>query len=179
MNMLNKNNNPILLNYVINYDIVEEKKRGVKNMIAIGCDHGGFKLKEEIKKYFDETDISYEDCGCYSEESVHYPDIAKNVSEKVSKNECDKGILICRSGIGMSIVANKFKGVRCAKVNSQEEAKFSRMHNDSNILALGADYNSVDEIIRIIRVWIATDFEGGRHKDRVDMIKKIENENMK
>ena len=148
-------------------------------MIAIGCDHGGYKLKEEIKKYFNETGISYEDCGCYSEESVNYPDIAKTVARKVSNKESEKGILICRSGIGMSIVANKFKGVRCAKVNSQEEAKFSRMHNDSNLLAIGADYNSVEEIIRIIRVWIATEFEGGRHQTRVNMIKEIENENMK
>ena len=148
-------------------------------MIAIGCDHGGFKLKEEIKKYLNEIGIDFEDCGCFSEESVHYPDIAKEVAKRVSNKECDKGILICRSGIGMSIVANKFKDVRCAKVNSQEEAKFSRMHNDSNILAIGADYNSVEEIIRIIRVWIATDFEGGRHETRVNMIKEIENENMK
>ena len=148
-------------------------------MIAIGCDHGGFKLKEEIKRFFNETGIEFEDCGCFSEESVHYPDIAKEVAKRVSNKECDKGILICRSGIGMSIVANKFKDVRCAKVNSQEEAKFSRMHNDSNVLAIGADYNSVEEIIRIIRVWIATDFEGGRHETRVNMIKEIENENMK
>ena len=148
-------------------------------MIAIGCDHGGFKLKEEIKRLFNETGIEFEDCGCFSEESVHYPDIAKEVAKRVSNKECDKGILICRSGIGMSIVANKFKDVRCAKVNSQEEAKFSRMHNDSNVLAIGADYNSVEEIIRIIRVWIATDFEGGRHETRVNMIKEIENENMK
>lgn len=148
-------------------------------MIAIGCDHGGFKLKEEIKRFFNETGIEFEDCGCFSEESVHYPDIAKEIAKRVSNKECDKGILICRSGIGMSIVANKFKDVRCAKVNSQEEAKFSRMHNDSNVLAIGADYNSVEEIIRIIRVWIATDFEGGRHETRVNMIKEIENENMK
>ena len=149
------------------------------DMIAIGCDHGGFKLKEEIKKYFNETGIDYEDCGCYSEESVNYPDYAKKVAERVSKNECDKGILICRSGIGMSIVANKFKGVRCAKINSQEEARFSRMHNDVNIIAVGADFNSYEEVIRIIRVWIATDFEGGRHQARVDLINEIENENMK
>ena len=148
-------------------------------MIAIGCDHGGFKLKEEIKRFFNETGIEFEDCGCFSEESVHYPDIAKEVAKRVSNKACDKGILICRSGIGMSIVANKFKDVRCAKVNSQEEAKFSRMHNDSNVLAIGADYNSVEEIIRIIRVWIATDFEGGRHETRVNMIKEMENENMK
>ena len=79
----------------------------------------------------------------------------------------------------MSIVANKFKNVRCAKVNSEEEAKFSRMHNDANILAIGADYNSTEEVIRIIRIWIATEFEGGRHQTRVDIINDIERENMK
>ena len=148
-------------------------------MIAIGCDHGGYKLKEEIKKYLEETGIEYDDCGCNSEESVNYPDIAKKVAKKVSTKECEKGIIICRSGIGMSIVANKFKNVRCAKVNSEEEAKFSRMHNDANILAIGADYNSTEEAIRIIRIWIATEFEGGRHQTRVDIINDIENENMK
>ena len=148
-------------------------------MIAIGCDHGGYKLKEEIKKYLEETGIEYDDCGCNSEESVNYPDIAKKVAKKVLTKECEKGILICRSGIGMSIVANKFKNVRCAKVNSEEEAKFSRMHNDANILAIGADYNSTEEAIRIIRIWIATEFEGGRHQTRVDIINDIENENMK
>ena len=148
-------------------------------MIAIGCDHGGYKLKEEIKKYLEETGINYDDCGCYSEESVNYPDIAKKVAKKISNKECEKGILICRSGIGMSIVANKFKNVRCAKVNSEEEAKFSRMHNDANVLAIGADYNSTEEVIRIIRIWIATEFEGGRHQTRVDIINDIERENMK
>ena len=148
-------------------------------MIAIGSDHGGFKVKEEIIKYLKEVGVDYIDCGCFSEESVNYPDIAKEVSKKISTGICERGILICRSGIGMSIVANKFKGVRCAKVNSEEEAKFSRMHNNSNVLAIGADYNSIQDIIKIVRVWIATDFEGGRHKNRIDMISEIENENMK
>lgn len=154
-------------------------KKGSVQMIAIGSDHGGYKLKEEIKKYLEEKDIKYVDCGTNSEESVDYPDIAKAVCKKMQNKECNQGILICRSGIGMSIVANKFKGIRCAKCENEEEAKFSRMHNDSNVLALGADYIDINEAIRVVRTWLATEFAGGRHKDRVDIIKEIENENMK
>ena len=148
-------------------------------MIAIGSDHGGYKLKEEIKRYLEEKEIEYTDCGTFNEESVDYPEIAKAVSLEVQNRECEKGIIICRSGIGMSMVANKFKGIRCAKCNDEEEAKFSRMHNNSNLLALGADYMDVNKAIRIVRTWIATEFEGGRHEARVKMIEEIENENMK
>ena len=148
-------------------------------MFAIGSDHGGYKLKEEIKKYLEEKEIEYEDCGTFSEESVDYPEIAKAVATEIQNKQCDKGILICRSGIGMSIVANKFKGIRCAKCDNEEEAKFSRMHNDSNVLALGADYIEINEAIRIVRAWLATQFEGGRHAERIKIITEIENENMK
>ena len=148
-------------------------------MIAIGSDHGGYKLKEEIKKYLDEKEIKYKDLGCKNEESVDYPNIAEEVSKEVQENKCDKGVLICRSGIGMSIVANKFKGIRCALCHDEFTAKYSRMHNDSNVLALGADYVSVNEAICILRMWIATEFEGGRHKERIELINKIEDENMK
>ena len=148
-------------------------------MIAIGSDHGGYKLKEEIKKYLDEKEIKYIDCGCISEDRVDYPDIAKLVAEKVQNKECEEGIVICRSGIGMSIAANKFKGIRCAKCDNEEEAKFSKMHNNSNVLALGADYISTSEAICIVRAWIATPFEGGRHEERIKIIEEIEKENMK
>ena len=148
-------------------------------MIAIGSDHGGYRLKEEIKKYLEEKEIEYEDCGTFSEESVDYPEIAKAVATEIQNKQCDKGILICRSGIGMSIVANKFKGIRCAKCDNEEEAKFSRMHNDSNVLALGADYIETNEAIRVVRMWLATQFEGGRHAERIKIITEIENENMK
>ena len=146
-------------------------------MIAIGSDHGGYKLKEEIKKYLEEKEIEYIDCGTFDEESVDYPEIAKAIALEVQGKECDKGIAICRSGIGMSIVANKFKGIRCAKCNDEEEAKYSRMHNDANILALGADYIETSEAIRIVRMWIATEFEGGRHEERIKLINEIEKEN--
>ena len=148
-------------------------------MIAIGSDHGGYKLKEEIKKYLEEKEIEYTDCGTFDEESVDYPEIAQAVSSEVQDGHAEKGIIICRSGIGMSIVANKFKGIRCAKCNDEQEAKFSRMHNNANVLALGADYMDTSKAIRIVRTWIATEFEGGRHETRVNMIEEIENENMK
>lgn len=148
-------------------------------MIAIGSDHGGYKLKEEIKKYLEEKEIEYTDCGTFDEESVDYPEIAQTVASEVQDGHAEKGIIICRSGIGMSMVANKFKGIRCAKCNDEQEAKFSRMHNNANMLALGADYMETNKAIRIVRTWIATEFEGGRHETRVKMIDEIENENMK
>ena len=148
-------------------------------MIAIGCDHGGFKLKEEIKKYLEEKNIEYKDFGCMSEESVDYPNIAKEVAEAIQKNECEKGILICRSGIGMTIVANKFKGIRCTLCYNESTAKYAKMHNNSNILALGANELTVNEAICILRMWIATEFEGGRHENRLKIIEEIEKENMK
>ena len=148
-------------------------------MIVIGSDHGGLKLKEELKKYFDEKGIEYEDKGTFSEESVDYPDIAKAVAKDVSDKKADIGILICRSGIGMSIVANKFKNVRCAVCYEEQTAKFARMHNNANMLALGADYISTNDAICIVRQFLATQFEGGRHEARVKLISEIENENMK
>ncbi|MCI9366424.1 MAG: ribose 5-phosphate isomerase B [Clostridia bacterium] len=148
-------------------------------MIVIGADHGGFKLKEEIKRYFDEKGIEYTDKGTFSEESVDYPQIAKEVAKEVSEKKADIGILICRSGIGMSMCANKFKDVRCAVCYQELTAKFSRMHNNANMLALGADYVSVNEAICIVRQFLATEFEGGRHEARVNLISDIEKENMK
>ena len=148
-------------------------------MITIGSDHGGYKLKEEIKKYFDEKNIEYKDLGTFSEESVDYPEIAKSVAKSIQTKEAEKGILICRSGIGMSIVANKYKGVRCAPCYNEETAKYSRMHNNSNLLALGADYVSTSEAVCIVRMWLATQYEGGRHNARLEMIEEIEKENMK
>ena len=148
-------------------------------MIAIGSDHGGYKLKEEVKKYLDEKGIEYKDFGTYSEDRVDYPNIAKEVSKAVQEKKCDRGILICRSGYGMAMVANKFKGIRSAPCFCEEAARFSRLHNDTNVLALGADYVTVGEAIAIVRMWIGTEVEGGKHKERLDMVAEIENENMK
>lgn len=148
-------------------------------MLAIGADHGGYELKEEITKYLREVGIEYNDFGTYSKDRVDYPNIAKVVSKAVQDKNCDRGILICRSGYGMSMVANKFKGIRSAPCFCEEAAKFSRMHNDCNILALGADYVTTSEAIKIVRIWLATEFEGGRHAERLALISDIENENMK
>lgn len=148
-------------------------------MIAIGSDHGGYKLKEEIKKYLDEKRIEFKDFGTVSEERVDYPEIAKEVSKSVQKKEAEFGILICKTGLGMSIVANKFKGIRCAVCHNENTAKYARLHNNANVLALSGQDLSVNDAICILRMWLATEFEGGRHQNRIEMIEEIEKENMK
>jgi ribose 5-phosphate isomerase B len=148
-------------------------------MIAIGADHGGYKLKEEIKRYLDENEIQYIDVGAYSEERTDYPVFARKVAEKIVNKECDKGIIACRSGVGMAMVANKFKGVRAGSIHSEVEAKFAKADDNINVLALGGDYLTVNESICIIRNWIATEFKGGRYQERLDMLDEIEKENMK
>ena len=148
-------------------------------MIAIGSDHGGFELKEELKKTLEEMGFEYKDFGAYSIDKVDYPLVAKEVSKSVQTKECEKGILICRSGYGMAMVANKFKGVRSAPCFETRAAQFSRLHNDTNVLALGADYVTVDEAKEILKTWLTTEFEGGRHQARLDLVAEIENENMK
>ena len=147
--------------------------------ITIGADHGGYKLKEEIKKYLDELEIRYVDLGTNSEERVDYPVIAKEVCKSIQNKEADFGILICKTGYGMSVVANKFKGIRCAACYNQESAKFAKLHNNINVVALGAEYVSVNEAICILRMIFATQFEGGRHNERINMINEIERDNMK
>ena len=147
--------------------------------IAIGADHGGYKLKEEIKKYLEEKGIEYRDFGTNSEERVDYPVIAKDVCKSVQNKENDLGIVICKTGYGMSIVANKFKGIRCAACYNEESARFAKAHNNINVLALGAEYVSTNEAICILRMILATEFENERHTTRLNMIKEIEKENMK
>lgn len=148
-------------------------------MIAIGSDHGGYKLKEEIKKYLDEKGIEYIDVGTYTEDRTDYPIYAKKVAEKLQSKECDKGIIACRSGAGMAIVANKFKGIRAASIHNELEAKFAKSDDNINVLTLGGDYLTVNEAICIIRNWIGTEFKGGRYQERLEMIEEIEKENMK
>lgn len=148
-------------------------------MIAIGSDHGGYELKEELKKCLEEEGLEYKDYGAFSKDRVDYPLIAKEVSKAVATNECEKGILICRSGYGMAMVANKFKGVRSAPCFCTRAAEFSRLHNNTNVLSLGADYVTVDEAKEILKTWLGTEFEGGRHQERLDLVSDIEKENMK
>lgn len=132
--------------------------------IAIGSDHGGYRLKVEIKKYLK---VPYKDFGCDSEESCDYPDYGFPVSKAVAKGEYDRGILICKSGIGMSIVANKVKGIRAALCRTPLDAKKSREHNDANVLVLS---NETMDFEKIIDIWLKTEFTGGRHKRRIDKI---------
>lgn len=148
-------------------------------MIAIGSDHGGYELKEELKECLEEEGLEYKDYGAFSTDRVDYPLIAKEVSKAVATNECEKGILICRSGYGMAMVANKFKGVRSAPCFCTRAAQFSRLHNNTNVLSLGADYVTVDEAKDILKTWLNTEFEGGRHQERLDLVSDIEKENMK
>lgn len=154
------------------------QKRG-KHMIAIGSDHGGYKLKEEIKRYLEEKEIEYKDYGTISEERTDYPIYASKVANAIINKECDKGILLCRSGHGMTIVANKYKGIRAATILSEEGAKFAKSDDDINVITLGGDYLTVNQAICIIRTWLGTEFKGGRYQERLDMIEKIEKENMK
>ncbi|MBE5819398.1 MAG: ribose 5-phosphate isomerase B [Clostridiales bacterium] len=148
-------------------------------MIAIGADHGGFELKEEIRKFLEKEGLDNKDFGAYSTDRVDYPNIAKKICKEVQEGKCEKGILICRSGYGMAMVANKFKGIRSAPCFCTRAAQFSRMHNNSNVLSLGADYITTEEAFKIVKVWLETDFEGGRHQERLDLVTEIENENMK
>lgn len=148
-------------------------------MIALGADHGGFKLKEEIKKYLDELGIEYKDFGTYNEERTDYPIYAELVAKAIQSGECDKGILACRSGYGMTVVANKFKGIRAAAITECESAKYAKADDDINCIALGGDYVTVSQAICIIRYWLGTEFKGGRYEERLRMIERIENENMK
>ena len=144
--------------------------------IAIGCDHGAYELKEIFKKHFDGKGIEYEDCGTYSLDSVNYPIYAKAVCKAVQNKKADFGILLCSTGIGMSIAANKFKGIRAALCGDTYSAKFTRLHNNSNVLCIGALVTGVGLAKEIADIFLSTEFEGGRHATRVDMITEIENE---
>jgi ribose 5-phosphate isomerase B len=142
--------------------------------IAIGCDHAGLELKKEIIYILDDLSIEFTDYGTYSPESVDYPDFGEKVSEAVSSGKIDRGILICGTGIGMSIVANKFPGVRASLCNELFTAKMSRLHNDANILVLGGRVVGKDLAKEIVRTWVSTLFEGERHCTRLNKIKQIE-----
>lgn len=138
--------------------------------IAIGADHGGFELKEKIVEYLKSHNIEYNDFGTYSDESCDYPKFAKEVALEVAKGNFNRGILVCGSGIGVSIVANKVKGIRAALCWNIATAESARTHNDSNILCLGQRQIDMDLGIEIVDKWLKSEFQGGRHKRRVDMI---------
>jgi ribose 5-phosphate isomerase B len=144
-------------------------------MIAIGCDHAGFQYKEEIKSYLEDKSLQVKDYGTYSEESVDYPDFGIAVGRAIADGECDKGLLICGTGVGISISANKVRGIRAVVCSEPFSAKLSRQHNDSNVLAMGSRVVGIELAKMIIDTWLETEFEGGRHKRRVDKINEFDN----
>ncbi|MBM4400222.1 MAG: ribose 5-phosphate isomerase B [Candidatus Cloacimonetes bacterium] len=137
-------------------------------IIAIASDHAGFCLKEDIKKALPQ--IEWTDFGAFSKDSVDYPDTGYPAAKAVAEGTCDKGILICGSGIGMSIVANRIPGIRAALCNTVEIAKLSRLHNDANILVLAGRFSPTPLALEIVNTWLDTDFEGGRHQTRLNKI---------
>ena len=139
--------------------------------VAIGCDHGGFDLKEIVKSVLKELGHEIDDQGCDSPESVDYPNFAKAVSFLVKEGKCERGILICGTGIGMSMVANKTKGVRAALCHNEYTAKMARKHNDANILCMGERVISKNKALKIVSIFLRTKFEGGRHTRRVKKIR--------
>jgi ribose 5-phosphate isomerase B len=142
--------------------------------VALGADHAGYELKEKVKKYLLSKGVETVDLGTGSTESVDYPDYAVKVAEQVSQKKVDWGVLVCKSGIGMSIVANKVKGVRAAVVRTVEDTKLARGHNDANLLALSGTFTSEEEAKKIVDAWMKTEFEGGRHERRVGKIIELE-----
>ncbi len=147
--------------------------------IGMACDHGGFELKEELKAYLKSIGHEPIDMGTFNEDSVDYPDYGVLVAEKISRGDMERGILICGTGIGMSIVANKFRGVRAALVNDLFSARFCREHTDANILVIGGRIVGRELAKEIVRVWLETPFVGGRHQRRLKKIEALEKEKFK
>ena len=142
--------------------------------IAIGCDHGGYLLKQDILIWLEEQGIDFEDFGCFSTESVDYPVYGEKVARAVASGACERGILICTTGIGISIAANKVRGIRCAHCADPLSAEMTRRHNDANVLALGAGIVGPNLAVRMVDIFLHTDFEGGRHARRVAQLDAIE-----
>lgn len=147
-------------------------------MVAIGSDHGGYRLKEAIKEQLDRLHIAYRDFGTDSEESCDYPDYAKLVCEAVASGTCEKGLLFCGTGVGISIAANKCEGIRACCCSDSFSAKYSRLHNDANVLCLGGRVVGAGLAGELVATFLSTDFEGGeRHERRIQKIKELENLN--
>ena len=142
-------------------------------MIAIGCDHGGYDLKLAVESYLKEQGVEYVDFGCDGEK-VDYPDIAVKVCEKVVNGECDKGILVCGTGIGMSMCANKIDGIRAAVCGDTFSAKYTRLHNNANVLCMGGRVIGAGLACEIVHEFLTNEFEGGRHIARLDKMKNLE-----
>ncbi len=147
--------------------------------VGLACDHGGFELKEELKAFLKTLGVEPVDMGTFNEDSVDYPDFGVRVAKKVSQGELEKGILICGTGIGMSIVANKFPRIRAALANDLYSSRCSREHNDANILIIGGRIVGKELAKEIVKVWLETPFAGGRHKKRLEKIEALEQEKFK
>ena len=143
--------------------------------IAIGCDHGGYLLKQDILIWMEEHDIDFEDVGCFSTESVDYPIYGEKVARLVASGECEKGIVICTTGIGISIAANKVKGIRCAHCTDSLSAEMTRRHNDANALCMGGRVVGAGLACQLVDIFLNTQFEGGRHQRRIDKLTALEN----
>ena len=144
--------------------------------IALGCDHGGYAMKEDIKKQLEGLGHEVKDCGTYSTESCDYPDFGAAAARAVAEGKCDRGIVICTTGIGISIAANKIKGIRCAHCADCLEAEMTRRHNDANMMAIGAGFTGKNMAERMVEVFLTTEFEGGRHERRVNKMMALEQE---
>jgi ribose 5-phosphate isomerase B len=146
--------------------------------IAIAADHAGYEDKEKVKKMLDEMGVAYDDLGTDSTVSVDYPDFAKKVAEGVADGDYDQGLLVCGSGTGMAIAANKVPGIRAAVAWNEDIARLAREHNDANVLSLAARFTPPEEIKKILAAWFAAKFEGGRHERRVEKIEALEKEEL-
>ena len=144
-------------------------------MIAIACDHSALEMKETIKRLLDDMGLDYKDFGTNSEDSCHYPIFGARAAKAVASGECERGILICGTGIGMSLAANKVKGIRCVACSEPYSARLSRAHNNANMLAIGARVIGPEMAKMIVGEFLNTAFEGGRHQVRVDMLTALEN----
>ena len=142
--------------------------------IALACDHGGYEMKEQIKTWLTEMGYEYEDFGCYSTASCDYPEFAAAAARAVAGGSCEKGIVVCTTGIGISIAANKIKGIRCAHCADCLQAQLTREHNDANMMAIGAGFTGKNMAERMVEVFLTTEFEGGRHQRRVDKMMALE-----
>ena len=145
-------------------------------MIALACDHGALELKEAVKRHLEEKKIPYRDFGTNTTDSCDYPDFGAVAARAVASGECDRGIVMCTTGIGISIAANKIHGIRCALLSDLMSARLCRQHNDANMMAMGAGVIGQKLALEIVDVWLGTEFEGGRHQRRIDKMTALEKE---
>lgn len=145
-------------------------------MIALACDHGALELKEAVKRHLEEKKIPYRDFGTNTTDSCDYPDFGAAAARAVASGECDRGIVMCTTGIGISIAANKIHGIRCALLSDLMSARLCRQHNDANMMAMGAGVIGQKLALEIVDVWLGTEFEGGRHQRRIDKMTALEKE---